>query len=267
MSLRLASLHAVLCTVGALSGCRARPATAPTTARPVPVVEWSGFAASQPPIASSRVSAGVLEGLVIDEKSAQPINAAQIWFAPSTVSTVTDSTGRFRVALPRAGYSIRIRRIGFDPHRVDAVLQRDSGYVMVAALTRTRAVLCQVTAGPALIAYLRDAKGRVTQRHLNTYVPRSGVIIIARDALTGRAPSTPLSITVRDRDYRDSLVVTADSLGRVARTIAPDRPGTYEVTVRSPESSAWRASAATQPVTGCPGEFVPAAFQVWLVPR
>jgi len=265
--LRLASLYTALGATVALASCHPRPTPAPAfPSAAASVVESSRFATSQAPVASSRVSSGVLEGLVIEEESGQPIDKAQIWVASTTAGTLTDSTGRFRVTIPDSTLSIRIMRIGYAPSRVDAVLERDSGYVMVAALTRVRVSLCSVTVGGAFME-VRDARGKVTLRMLNTAMPRSGVVILAHDALTGRAPAAPLSITVADRDYRDSLVVTADSLGRVARTIAPDRPGTYEVTVRSPDDRDWRGSAATQPVPGCPGEFAPAVFRAWLVPR
>jgi hypothetical protein len=269
MSLRLASLRTLLGTTVAIAGCRARPAPAPAVSPSVSslAAESGRFAASQAPAASARVSPGVLEGLVVDEESGQPIGAVQISFASTTAGALTDSTGRFRVAAVGGTQTIRVRRIGYAPYRIDAVLHPDSGYVMAVGLTPTRVAVCRVSSGGALVEIRLDAEGRESRRFLSMDVPPSAVVIVARDALTGRPPATPLRITVSDGAYRDSLVVTVDSLGRVARTIAPDRPGTYEVTLHSPGYTAWRGSAATQPVPGCPGEFAPAVFRAWLVPR
>jgi hypothetical protein len=94
-----------------------------------------------------------------------------------------------------------------------------------------------------------------------------GVVLFARDVTTGVGVAGPVTIAVVSGAFRDSLVVDVDSLGRVGRTIAPNRPGFYTVTVRGPGYRDWHGGAATRPRPGCEGQFVPAVFYAWLLPR
>jgi len=234
--------------VSALAGCHRQP-------KPVPIVHQAPLAREEPrrvaytqdPISSTRVSPGELTGIVLDAESGQPLAYAQVAIIIPAGTVYTDSSGRFRLApLPRGAQVIHAGRIGYGRVRMPIDANPDSGYVTVIALPRNEVVLCRV--------------------FTSVYVPQSGVAVAVRDALTGIGVSVPITITATDGAYRDSVVVEADSLGRTHRTIAPDRPGVYHVTVKAPGYRDWSASAETRPIPGCVSDFYPAAFHAWLVP-
>ena len=213
------------------------------------------------------MSAGTLEGLVVDEESGKPIDMVQIVFPRASVRALTDSTGRFRITIPRGRGALMILRIGFEQMRFDTPLDADSGYVMVAALRRAPVVLCRVVTGGVMVEVRRDSTGRSTLHPIHTPMPNAAVIVFARDAISGRALTTPLTVLAVDGTYRDSLTARVDTSGKVVGTIAADRPGNYAVTLRSPGYRDWQGTASTQAVTGCPGEFAPAVFRAWMVLR
>jgi hypothetical protein len=261
----------LLVLIGATTwlGCRPRPNPAPVTPvayRPAEP-QHRRFASGQPPTPSTRVNAGTLEGLVVDEESGKPIDMAQIVFPRATVRVFSDSTGRFRVTIPREPGALMIFRIGFEQTRFDTLLDADSGYVMVAALRRAAVVLCRVVSGVSMVEVHRDSAGRSTIRPIHTSVPNAAVIVSARDALSGTALMTPLTVIAVDGAYRDSLTTRVDTSGRAVGPIAADRPGNYAVTLRSPGYRDWQGTASTHAVAGCPGEFAPAVFRAWMVPR
>ena len=240
---------ALAVSAGLPFGCRSQPEQVRIVYRPeyLPPPEAKVVAWSQAPLASAQVPAGYLAGLIVDAESGLPLFKAQVHIASTTVGAMSDSTGRFRVRLPSGVGAIRVRRIGYSTSATPIVAHTDSGYVMVAALRREPTILCTVTTGYS--------------------GPRSAVVVSARDALTGLPLAAPVTVTVTDTAFRDSFVTTVDSSGRIPRTIAPERPGTYEVTLRSESYRDWQRSASTSTVTGCAGELSPAVFQAWLVPR
>ena len=77
--------------------------------------------------------------------------------------------------------------------------------------------------------------------------------------------------------HRRAVEATSPALIEKVRSVVTDgagvyrienlRPGTYAVTLRSPGYRDWHGTAATQPVVGCAGEFAPAVFRAWMVPR
>ena len=136
----------------------------------------------------------------------------------------------------------------------------DSGMAMVVALSPTVTVLCHVTTGGGVSVDRNNVPHWIVQQN-------PSVIVILRDAMTGRAPAGLVSITVRDGKFRDSIAVKADTGDRVVATAAPDRPGNYDVTIRNAAYREWTGSSATRPVPGCGGEFIPAVFHAWLIPR
>jgi len=72
---------------------------------------------------------------------------------------------------------------------------------------------------------------------------------------------------VRDSTFRDSVAVLPDTTDRIVANAALDRQGVYDVVVRSPGYRDWSGSSATRPTRGCSGEFTPAVFNAWLIPR
>jgi len=226
----------------AWQGC-AVPAAEPATSSKA-AVAWS-----QGPLASTRVAPGELVGLVVDAESGVPVALAQVivgQWTPGKPPVLTDSVGRFRMPLPNAGETLRVMRIGYDSYAT-TVPRGDSGLAAVVALRPTAVVLCHV---------------------ILTHVERNpGVVVIARDAFTGLAPQAGMTILVRDSTFRDSVAVLPDTTDRIVANAALDRQGVYDVVVRSPGYRDWSGSSATRPTRGCSGEFTPAVFNAWLIPR
>jgi len=233
------------------------PATqSATTSKPV--IAWS-----QGPLASTRVAPGELAGLVVDAESGAPVAQVQIvvreW-APGTALVMTDSGGRFRMPLPNAGETLRVARIGYQPYTT-TIPPADSGLAAVIAIRPAAVVLCEVSVGGGMYV---DAKG---VRHPIIQVQHhAGVVVIAHDAFTGRAPQSAITVLVRDGTFRDSVTARPDTSGRVVASAAFDRQGRYDVVVRSPGYRDWSGTSATQPLPGCGGQFAPAVFHAWLIP-
>ena len=238
----------------ALVGCRHRREPPP----PVVYEERRDYAEPRRvvwtinPRVSSKVPAGELVGVVVDEQNGEPLARARVtatdkyYNAGANSSVETDSAGRFRVTVPREAAAVRVEHTQRPPTFLPLDWNRDSGLVAVVALQRPVILPCMVVVSTLSLP---------------------GVDIRARDAMTGAGPLVPVTITVSSGTFRDSLVVNVDSLGRVSRDIAPDRPGFYHVTVRALGYRDWTGAAATRPRPGCAGQFIPAIFHAWLTPR
>ena len=254
----------VLLLFAGCGGHRAPEPAAVPAAQPAasskPVIAWS-----QGPLASSHVAASELVGLVVDAESGAPVALAQVvvnQWTPATSLVMTDSAGRFRMTRPNAGETLRIARIGYQPYAT-TIPRGDSGLVAVIALRPAMVGLCSVQVDDG--AEYVDGNG---VRHPIIHVRRHpGVVVIARDAFTGQAPERGITVLVRDSTFRDSVTVLPDSTGRVVANAALDREGRYDVVVRSPGYSDWSGSSETRPMPGCTGEFIPAVFHAWLIPR
>ena len=250
--------------VGLTIGCHgsARPVssapqqsvvTGSDTAR---AVAWS-----QAPVSSSRVRPGEVEGLVVDTDTGEPLSYVQATFLQTTRMTITDSAGRFWLPVPNAGGVLRVARIGYGMYRTELPAS-DSGRMLVVALRRQPIRTCRVSVGTAVIVQRAGVR-----RMIGLVQHYPGVIVIARDAMTAAAPTSPVFVSVRDGAYFDSTTARADSIGKVVATLALDRNGRYDIRVRSEGYRDWSATLATTPIAGCPGEFAPVVANVWLVPR
>jgi hypothetical protein len=182
---------------------------------------------------------------VVDEATGKPIDFAQVISARLAHSVVADSAGRFQLRLPNGALSLYVARIGFEPSTMTLTPHRDSGYVVVIALRKAEVRLCSVNHGPS------------------DRIP--GVVVRVVDAQTGQAPTGEVTVLARDGAFRDSVTVQADSEQRLSASAARDRPGQYDVTVRSAGYHDWHGEGATG--LACPGQFSPAFFRVWLIPR
>jgi hypothetical protein len=206
----------------------------------------------------------VLVGVVVDAETGKLVSDAQLWTPGVLTRVMTDSSGHFRMEVPNVAQSIRVLRIGYDPYSTVVTPHPDSGSAVVFALRPTRVVLCRVTLAIAIMVIGPDGRAVPVSPRVERY---PGVVVTARDALTGRAPAGVVAVTVRDGAFRDSVVAQADSGDRVVMNAALDRPGRYDVTVRSEGYREWTASAPTRAVPGCGGEFTPAVFHAWLIPH
>ena len=232
----------------AVVGCRTRPVPAAVAAQTAPHqpdtvhVGWV-----QGPLSSSTVPRGELSRIVVDESTGRPLVLAQVSvraFAPA----FTDSSGRFHVRMPNGSSSVLVRRIGYGNVSSTLAAHPDSGYLAVFALPRLEVRLCRVTTGSP--------------------VRYPGVVVHVLDALTGRPPTDVVTATVRDGAFLDSTSAQAtDSENPLSLSAALDRPGKYDVTVRSAGYHDWHGEGATRLVEECGGQFNPAFFRVWLIPE
>ncbi|HUQ81158.1 MAG TPA: carboxypeptidase-like regulatory domain-containing protein [Gemmatimonadaceae bacterium] len=199
------------------------------------------------PVSSSKVPPGELVGIVVDDSTGQRLEFPQVFLSNTNGSAVGDALGRFTLAVPPGTPAIRVMRVGYEAAFIPVDVKPDSGYVVSVAIRKATVQLCRV--------------------FLSTYYATSGVVVVARDVLTGAGPSAPITISFRSGAYADSVTAQPDSLGRLNRTLAPDRPGTYSVSIRAPGYYDWSGTASTHTVPDCGGQFDPAVFHAWLVPR
>jgi hypothetical protein len=240
--------HPVLLAV--LVGCHHRAAETPAPVGPQRAPEQKEsvrVARTMTPVSSSKVPAGQLVGIVVDDSTGDRVGHAQVFLTTGLGSTIGDSLGRFTLKVPPGTPAIRVMRIGYEFAFIPIDAKPDSGYIVSVAIKKASVSVCRV--------------------FTSTYFPTSGVVVVARDVLTGAGPSTPITVSFRSGAYADSLTVQADSLGRLHRTLAPDRSGTYDVSIRAPGYYDWTATASTHEVPGCGGQFDSAVFHAWLVPK
>jgi hypothetical protein len=160
-------------------------------------------------------------------------------------STVADSVGRFRVTLPKSYATLEVHAMGYIDVATGASYRPDSGQVAVFALQRLE-LRCMGTTGP---------------------VQWPGVTVIARDAVTGESPASPVIVIARSGEYRDSVMARAESKQPVVVRAALGRQGHYTVTVRSEGYRVWGGYGATRPLPECGSQFAPATFHAWLIPE
>ena len=80
--------------------------------RPLALVATALLAAAQPALAQT----GSITGIVVASGSSNPIPAAQVNVAGTSIGTTTDANGRFRLGgLSGASVTLEVRRIGFRP--------------------------------------------------------------------------------------------------------------------------------------------------------
>ena len=213
-------------------------AAPPPDGRPQPV------ARSQGPQPSSRAPRDTLAGVVIDALTGQPLSRAQVVVLYEN-STLTDSTGRFRVELPRKWATLQVRHEGYFETNLATRYTPDSGQVAVFALTRDDARCRQVTTGGGF----------------------PGVVVIVRDALSAQPPDGLVSVIVQQGERRDSVPVAAEPNRPLVVRTAPGRTGSFGVTVRAGGYRPWYGSNSTRTVPDCPWQVAPATFHAWLIPQ
>lgn len=118
----------LLCGLSLSVGCR--PAT------PAPVAACR-ISSGQSRIAwQYGAGVGGIRGRVLAAATAQPIGGALIRTEPATSRVVTDSMGRFQLALPRGTYVLRVMAIGYDEARDSISLPGLDGFELLAVLAR-----------------------------------------------------------------------------------------------------------------------------------
>jgi hypothetical protein len=262
----------VFFSLAVTASCRGRPVPEPVARAQPPsppsTAEARAVAWTQGPVASAAVTPGELAGLVVDAETGKLVSEAQVWLPGTMTAARSDSSGHFQLRMPNVAQSIRVLRIGYEPYSTVVTPHADSGAAVVFALRPATVMLCNVTIGDGGMAIIVGPNGRRTLIPRPPRVERHpGVAVTVRDALTGRAPPGVIAVSVRDSTFTDSVVAQSDSGNRAVAIAALDRPGRYDVTVRSDGYRDWTGSASTRIASECGGELIPAVFHVWLIPR
>jgi hypothetical protein len=182
--------------------------------------------------------------LVVDALTGQPLSRAQVIVLYES-SALTDSSGRFRVGLPKKWATVQVRHEGYFEANAATRYSPDSGQVAVFALARDDARCRQVTTGSGF----------------------PGVVVIVRDAVSLRPPSGRVSVIIQQGERRDSVPVTAEPNRPLLVQTASGRTGAFGVTVRADGYRPWYGSGSTRPVPACPWQIAPATFHAWLLPE
>ena len=211
---------------------------------PPPDLRPQAIASTQGPRPSSQVPPDTLAGLVVDAFTGQPLPRTQVVVQYES-SAMTDSSGRFRVGLPRKMAILQIRREGYFETDRGVTYRRDSGQVAVFALARNDARCHRTMTGPGL----------------------PGVFVVIRDAISTQSPKGVVSVLVQQGERRDSVPVTGEPNRALVVPTAVGRTGSFGITVRASGYRVWYGSASTRPVPDCPWQIAPATFHAWLLPE
>jgi hypothetical protein len=159
--------------------------------------------------------------------------------------TASDSTGLFTVSdLPARTAILRAEFIGTRAKEFALDLENPSGYAVRFALEETPVCLC-VT--------LKD--------------PRA-VTVLARDVVTGNAPTAVATLRLRDGAFEDVVTATptpSDSL-LVLRS-SSWRRGTYVLEVSADGYEPWVQDSVVVGSGGCCENLQPQVVSAWLLPR
>ena len=168
------------------------------------------------------VPPGSIVVLVLDAHSGSPLSAALATVSGSPLRAVTDSAGVLRLRASRPGpLDLRIHRIGyFVWHSIVNVPD---------------------SAGVALVVQLRRSPIQLTP--VCTTEARPGIVVTVVDSVTGDVPATA-TLIARSGTYVDSVMrfrqpVVVNGPPVLLIGTAVERPGTYDVVVRSPGYRDW----------------------------
>lgn len=198
---------------------------------------------------SSEVPGRSVRGVVLSAETGKPLSNALISvYAKDTGElgrTASDSSGLFTLSdLPARAAILRAEFIGTRAREFALDLENPSGYAVRFALAETPVCLC-VT--------LKD--------------PRA-VTVLARDVVTGKAPTAVTTLRLRDGAFEDVVAATptpGDSL-LVLRS-SSWRRGTYVLKVSADGYEPWVQDSVIVDSGGCCGNLQPQVVSAWLLPR
>jgi hypothetical protein len=190
-----------------------------------------------------------VRGVVLGAETGKPLPKALVLVYAEgrgeLARTTSDSSGLFVLSdLPARSAILRAEYIGTRTQEFDLDLENPSGYAVRFALEETPVCLC-VT--------LKD--------------PRA-VTVLARDAVTGEAPTAAAALRLRDGAYEDvvrAVPAAGDSL-LVLRS-SEWRKGTYLVEVSADGYRPWAQDSVVVRSGGCCGDLQPQVVNAWLLPE
>lgn len=203
---------------------------------------------------NASIPPGEVEGIVVDGYWGDPVPSAQVVYRDArhpeeSIGVITDGDGHFHLKrLPARSIVIRASRIGDLPDtvRIDA----SAGHFVRFGLRRQGFTSC----------------GLIVQTGAPQERPFA-IAVFARDARTGRAPSVPITITLRDGRFADSATVAspAGSADSILVGAARGRDGVYDVEVTAGGYKAWHLERVRPVVSECTG-VIGRVFPAWLIP-
>jgi len=202
---------------------------------------------------SEAVEPLMLLGVVFDLETGAPLNAAQISVPSQNIGALSDSRGRFRLALTLPGpLDIHVSRIDYGPRAVHVAMPKEHGVVIQVGLPPADLHQCGEYRPDAVLPTGPQVRLRI------------------RDARTGQAPSVPVVVRARSPISADSALVApvaADSLSVILAlsSAQPLAPWLLDVSVTSSGHAAWTASDVPLE-QACPFPMTP-LLNVWLLPN
>ena len=194
-------------------------------------------------VRSASVDAGVIEGVVVDASNGEPLANAEVWLKEGDARVVA-ADGTFRLSGTRRVYEAIVSRLGYERIYTSVDLSADSGHAAVFAAMPSAVIACpsQSEAGAT-----------------------AAIMVRIRDALTGRAPSGEVTLSVHGPSGRFVVTGVSDSTVLVLQAGAWAE-GTYSVEVHAPQRSPWtnREVRVTEDPL-CGGPFT-TLLPVWLLP-
>lgn len=198
---------------------------------------------------SSKVPARTVQGVVVRAETGKPLSNALVSVYAEGIGelgqTTSDSSGYFSFTdLPAQTTTLRADFFGTRAREFSLNLDTVPGYAVRFALEEVPGCLC---------ATLKD--------------PRA-VTVLARDVVTGEAPSSVATLRLTDGAYEDVVGATptsGDSL-LVLRS-STWRRGTYLVEVTADGYENWVQDSVIVRSGGCGGNLQPQVVSAWLLPK
>jgi len=172
-------------------------------------------------------SSGIVNGLVVDELTEEPISNATVTVLGTPLSTKTDELGQFTITVPVGSYDIRVSAPGFTPKAqpVEIVSDQNIGVTYHMATSQKVAFVGLVAYADRIVPYLREEGYEVDiidqhnyealQENLDEYA-----VIIFNDR-SPRMSDEALRLFVEKADQQEvSIIFTSQYNGGTIRSLS-----------------------------------------------
>ncbi|NIN72520.1 MAG: hypothetical protein GTO46_11500 [Gemmatimonadetes bacterium] len=197
-------------------------------------------------VSSAELPPGTIRGVVVDASDGTPLAEALV-YVKGERGTATDAKGWFELSGVTIGdIELTAEALGYLTESIAVSVDPSAGHLL-------RFALSSVSLG-------WGCEGE--------YVNAPAIQVLARDVLTGRAPSGSTKLVVQEGMYTDSALVELDRPGGewVELTAARRRPGTYSVLVVNSGYLSWRADGVVAELSDCTSNPM-RTISVWLLER
>ncbi|GAC1656505.1 MAG: SusC/RagA family TonB-linked outer membrane protein [Gemmatimonadaceae bacterium] len=169
----------------------AQPAPRPRSAPTLVILAYGvGLIASMTGAPMAAAQEGVVAGVVVGAQTLQPLAQAQVSIDGTTLGTLSDEAGRFRISgLSSAEVTLVVRRIGYEPRRLSA--RAGETNVRIALSTRIIELNELVVTGTPGATERRALGTDVTQVNA-AEVMKTAPVPSLQALINGRAPGTTI---------------------------------------------------------------------------